>query len=116
MATLDDGRSGVLDAGLDALVAICAACDSAFLARLFAEQAAPRLAFWLKYVRMLGDREMPPKLEVLGGGLHIAVQVGGVANDSLKVTNQGTSLLVWELRQVSGLSTGLHIPARSTAC
>ena len=57
---------------------------------------------------MLGDREMPPKLEVLGGGLHIAVQVGGVAHDSLKVTNQGTSLLVWELRQVSGFSTGLH--------
>ncbi|XRB09657.1 EGF-like domain-containing protein [Pycnococcus provasolii] len=59
-------------------------------------------------VRMLGDREMPPKLEVLGGGLHNAVQVGGIAHDSLKVTNQGTSLLVWELRQVSGFSTGLH--------
>ncbi|XRA99054.1 EGF-like domain-containing protein [Pycnococcus provasolii] len=57
---------------------------------------------------------MPPKLEVLGGGggLHIAVQVGGVAHDSLKVTNQGTSLLVWELRQVSGFSTGLHPSAK----
>ncbi|GHP04967.1 hypothetical protein PPROV_000371900 [Pycnococcus provasolii] len=57
VATLDDGRSGVLDAGLDALVAICAACDSAFLARRFAEQAAPRLAFWLKYGRAAKAQE-----------------------------------------------------------
>lgn len=54
-------------------------------------------------MRVLGMRETPPSLALSGDGLaHITVAYGAMATRAMTVKNEGSSVLVWELRALSG--------------